>query len=64
MIGSSPVKSQRNLFLPLLSDFIDMQHQLVLLGNAIDWEFSKGSLPRCIPIPDNQLCPSSSWLAV
>lgn len=39
MIGSSPVKSQRDLFLPLLSDFIDMRHELVLLGNAIDWGY-------------------------
>lgn len=39
MIGSSPVTSQRDLFLPLLSDFIDMRHELVLLGNAIDWQY-------------------------
>jgi transposase, IS5 family len=39
MIGSSPVKSQCDLFLPLLSDFIDMRHELVLLGNTIDWDY-------------------------
>lgn len=39
MIGKSPIKSQRDLFLPLLEDFIDMRHELVLLGNKIDWGY-------------------------
>lgn len=41
MIGKSPIKSQRDLFRPLLEDFIDMQHELVLLGNKIDWNYIK-----------------------
>jgi IS5 family transposase len=39
MIGKSPIKSQRELFRPLLEDFIDMRHELVLLGNKIDWSY-------------------------
>ena len=39
MIGKSPDQKQRNLFQPLLSDFIDMQQELVLLGNTIDWKY-------------------------
>jgi IS5 family transposase len=37
MIGKLPPKSQRDLFRPLLEDFIDMRHELVLLSNKIDW---------------------------
>jgi len=48
MIGKSPLKSQRDLFRPLLEDFIDMQHELVFLGNKIDWSYIKNSLPRII----------------
>ncbi len=39
MIGKLPIKSQRDLFRPLLVDFIDMNHELVLLGKAIDWKY-------------------------
>lgn len=36
MIGKSPKKEQRDLFRPMLEDFIDMNHELVLLPNKID----------------------------
>jgi len=39
MIGKSPNQQQRELFRPLLSDFIDMNHELVLLSNKIDWKY-------------------------
>ena len=39
MLGKSPDKSQRNLFLPLLVDFIDKSHELVLLADEIDWTY-------------------------
>ncbi len=38
MIGKSPDQKQRNLFQPLLSEFIDMSHELVLLAQKIDWK--------------------------
>jgi len=38
MIGKSPDQQQRDLFLPLLRDFIDMGHELVLLSQKIDWK--------------------------
>ncbi|MDL2261998.1 transposase [Bacteroidales bacterium OttesenSCG-928-I21] len=39
MIGKLPIKSQRNLFRPMLDDFIDPKHELVLLANAVDWSY-------------------------
>jgi IS5 family transposase len=38
MIGKLPKKNQSDLFKPLLIDFIDMRHELVLLSNKIDWK--------------------------
>jgi transposase, IS5 family len=37
MIGTLPHKNQTNLFKPLLAEFIDMHHELVLLANTIEW---------------------------
>lgn len=45
MIGSSTVKTRRDLFLLLLSDFIDMTHERVLLGDAIDWDYFQRESP-------------------
>ena len=39
MIGKLPPKNQRDMFRPLLEDFIDMGHELVLLENKIDWSY-------------------------
>lgn len=39
MLGKSPIKFQRDLFRPILDDFIDMEHELVLLANRIDWAY-------------------------
>jgi IS5 family transposase len=39
MIGKSPNQQQRELFRPLLSDFIDLNHELVLLSQKIDWKY-------------------------
>jgi IS5 family transposase len=39
MIGKSPDRNQGELFRPLLKDFIDMNHELVLLAEKIDWNF-------------------------
>jgi transposase, IS5 family len=38
MTGKSPNQNQKNLFLPLLKEFIDMNHGLVLLAHKIDWK--------------------------
>ena len=38
MLGKSP-QPQTNLFLPHLSSFIDMNHELVLLAHQIDWKY-------------------------
>ena len=44
MIGKSPNQKQHNLFTPLLSDFIDMRHELVLLSEKVDWKHIESSL--------------------
>jgi len=39
MTGTSPNKTQRDIFQPLLTDFIDVDHQLVILADRIDWKY-------------------------
>ena len=39
MLGKSPDREQRNLFKPMLVDFIDKSHELVLLADEIDWSY-------------------------
>jgi len=46
MLGKSPNQNQRNLFSPLLSDFVDMGHELVLLANKIDWKYFEKSFSK------------------
>lgn len=38
MIGKSPNENQKHLFLPNLTDFINLRHELCLLANKIDWQ--------------------------
>ncbi len=46
MLGKSPVQNQRDLFNPLLTDFIDMRHELVLLAKKIDWDYFEKSFSK------------------
>lgn len=39
MIGKLPPRGQLEIFRPLLEQFIDMNHELVLLSNSIDWSY-------------------------
>ena len=39
MIGKSPDQKQREIFRPLLTEFIDMDHELVLLSHQINWKY-------------------------
>jgi IS5 family transposase len=39
MQGKLPEQKQRDLFRPMLEDFIDMSHELVLLSKKIDWNY-------------------------
>ena len=36
-IGKTSNQTQRDLFQPLLTDFINMSHELILLNQKIDW---------------------------
>jgi len=39
MIGKPQNQNQREMFRPLLKEFIDMSHELVLLSDKIDWHY-------------------------
>lgn len=39
MLGELSDKGQQDLFCPMLKDFIDMRHKLVLLADKIDWSY-------------------------
>ncbi len=39
MLGKSKDQRQRDIFNPLLVDFIDKKHELVLLADKIDWNY-------------------------
>lgn len=39
MIGKSANQNQVDFFQPLLKDFIDLSHELVLLSDKIDWKY-------------------------
>jgi IS5 family transposase len=39
MLGKTKDQRQRDLFNPMLVDFIDMNHELVLLAGKIDWQY-------------------------
>lgn len=43
MLGKTKHSSQKNMFKPHLIDFIDMEHELVLLANKIDWDHFENS---------------------
>ncbi|MBL4862841.1 MAG: hypothetical protein JKY09_07495 [Crocinitomicaceae bacterium] len=38
MIAKSTSQNQQNLFKPLLKEFINLNHQLALLADKIDWK--------------------------
>ncbi len=51
MIGKSPNRDQKHLFLPNLSEFINLNHELCLLTKKIDWtEFETQFAPFYSPI--------------
>jgi len=46
MIGKTGNQNQRNFFQPLLKDFIDMSHELVLLSDKIDWNYFENNFSK------------------
>jgi len=44
MIGHLPSQNQKDLFAPLLKDFINMKHELALLTAKIDWTYFEQEL--------------------
>ena len=39
MIGKSRSQNQQNLFKPLLNEFMNLNHELALLADKIDWKY-------------------------
>ncbi len=46
MIGKAPPQNQMMLFKPMLHDFINMDHELVVLANNIDWGYFERSFAK------------------
>ena len=46
MLGKIKTSSQKNLFKPHLVDFINTQHELVLLAKKIDWDYFEESFSK------------------
>lgn len=44
MVGQTEKKKQRDLFRPMLIDFIDNGHELVLLADKMDWNYFENEL--------------------
>lgn len=47
MTRNSPNQNQMNLFVPLLKQFIDPNHELVLLAEKINWKYFEDSFLPC-----------------
>lgn len=60
MIGKSPNQNEGELFRPLLKDFIDMNHELALLADRIDWGYFEKEFA---PLYSRTGCPAmpASW---
>ena len=43
MLGKSPNQNQTNLFSPLLKQFVNTNHELILLAERIDWKYFENS---------------------
>ena len=46
MVGKSPIQNQKEIFQPMLVEFIDMSHELVLLAHKIDWKYFEKSFSK------------------
>jgi len=48
MIGKSISQDQQNLFRPLLKEFINLNHELSLLADKIDWKYFEEAFAQLI----------------
>ena len=49
MTGKLPEIRQRDLFRPMLKDFIDTEHKLLLLADTIDWQYIENEFKPYYP---------------
>jgi IS5 family transposase len=47
MLGKSSSQNQQNLFKPLLKEFINLNHELALLADKIDWAYFEKEFSEC-----------------
>lgn len=46
MIGKKASQTQRDFFKPLLTDFINLSHELILLSDKIDWNYFENDFSK------------------
>ncbi|MCB4235606.1 hypothetical protein LDL59_12245 [Kaistella anthropi] len=63
MLGKNPEKLPE-LFRPMLIDFIDNTHELVLLAEKVDWNYFEKEFASYIPRKETQAIRSGLWWAV
>jgi IS5 family transposase len=47
MLGKLPENKQRELFRPMLKDFINPRHELAMLADVIDWTYFEEAFKSC-----------------
>lgn len=57
MIGKSMSQDQQNLFKPLLREFINLNHELSLLADKIDWNYFEDEFSKLYSNTENLRCP-------
>jgi IS5 family transposase len=57
MLGKSPGNRQCDLFRPMLKDFINPGHELVMLADAIDWTYFEETFKSCYSKKRSTECP-------
>ena len=61
MIGKTPKEHQMSIFEVARESFIDMNHELVLLANQIDWEAVESEFAEYYCADNGRACRSVRW---
>lgn len=64
MVGKLDKSGQQDLFRPMLTDFIDKDHKLVLLADKIDWNYFEEEFPHITQMLDGHRIRYALWLGV
>jgi len=63
MKGKPKDQRQRDLFNPMLIDFTDMEHELVLLAKETDWQYFEKEYNTLYSDKGRDDYPSDGWLS-